>query len=148
MTSQWSRHLDPLDRRLTHLMERQGHRAERWLLGVIFLWFGLLKVFGQTSASSIIAESIYWFDPDWVVPFLGWWEVVIGSTLIAPRCQRLAVLLLFIRMPGTGLALMYHYDACFSGNVLTPTIQGQYLLKEISLIGAALVIGGTVRRER
>jgi uncharacterized membrane protein YphA (DoxX/SURF4 family) len=133
------------DQWIVSRMAHPGHLLERWLLGILFLWFGLLKVFGEKSASSIIAKSAYWFDPAQVVPALGWWEFVIGIALIFKPLTRLALLLLFIRLPGTLLALAYHYEECFRGGLLTPTIQGQYLLKELTLVGAALVIGSTVR---
>lgn len=80
-----------------------------------------------------------------MLPILGVWEVLIGLTLIIPGVQRLAISLLAFRLIGTFLALIFKYELCFDGNLLIPTIQGQYLLKELTLLGAALVIGGTVR---
>ncbi len=125
-----------------------GHFWERVLLGVIFVWFGLLKVTGNLSASSIIAKSVYWFDPDIFVPFLGYWEIVMGLALFYHRFLRLAILLLLVRLPGTFLALYYHYNECFLESIFLPTVQGQYLLKEITLVGAALVIAGSIRLEK
>lgn len=139
--------LSRVDQRVSYFMGHVGHKMERWLLGVIFFWFGCLKIFGELSASSIIAKSVFWLPSQIMVPFLGIWELLIGICLILPHMQRIAILFLLIRLPGTLMALLYHYDLCFTGSLLSPTIQGQYLLKEISLLGAALVIGGTVRQE-
>ena len=139
--------LDRIDQRITNFMSQAGHICERWIIAVLFIWFGALKLTGNFSASSIIAKSIYLFDPDLVVPLLGLWEVSIGLMLIIRGVQRLAILLLVIRMPGTLLALILKYDLCFDSSIFFPTIQGQYLLKEFTLLGAALVIGSTARAE-
>ena len=82
-----------------------------------------------------------------MVPFLGLWELVIGLMLVIPGAQRIGVLLIALRLPGTVIALIVKYPQCFDGSILIPTMQGQYLLKELTLLGAALVIGGTVRAE-
>jgi uncharacterized membrane protein YphA (DoxX/SURF4 family) len=140
--------LDRIDARVTRWMDRTGHPVERWLLGLLFVWFGLLKIAGQTSATSIIAKTIYLGDPEVVVVVLGVWEVGIGVCLLYHRLLRLAIALMLIRLPGTLLALVLKFDECFDGSVLTPTIQGQYLLKDAALLGAALVLGSTVRRRR
>ena len=135
------------DRALVPLMRRLGHRTERYLLAIVFIWFGTLKIIGETSATSIVAKSIYWFNPELIVPLLGTWELVMGASLIFNFSLRLAILLLFVRVPGTLLAFYYHFAECFSGSILLPTIQGQYLIKELTLVGAALVIGSTIKLE-
>lgn len=129
-------------------MGRYGHGLHRVSFGVIFVWLGLLKQFGFKTGSSLLADTIYFGDPAVMVPLLGWWEVAIGLCLLIRRLNRLAILLLLVRLPGTLLALVLKFDVCFAGNVLTPTIQGQYLLKDATLFFAAMVIGAMVREER
>lgn len=136
------------DHRIIAYMKRHGENVELYLLGAYFSWFGLLKIFGGKSASSIIAKSIYWFDPNIMVPFLGVWEALIGICLFIPKVHRLAILLLVLRAPGVFLALVYHYDECFIGSIFQPSIQGQYLIKQLTLVGAALVIGSTIKPEK
>ncbi len=137
---------DRIDARITGWMARSGHPVERWLLGLLFAWFGTLKIVGESSATSIIAKTIYFGDPAVTVPLLGIWEVCIGLCLMFAPLLRLAIALMLIRLPGTLLALALKFDDCFDGSVLVPTIQGQYLLKDAALLGAALVLGSTVRR--
>ena len=139
--------LDQWDLRISLFMRHLGHVLERWALGILFIWFGLLKITGENSASSLIAKSIYFYEPEKMVMILGGWELLIGGALLVSKLTRLAVLLLMIRLPGTFLALVLKADLCFEGDFWVPTLQGQYLLKELTLIGAALVIGGTVRSE-
>ena len=128
-------------------MHLLGHQLERYLLAIVFIWFGLLKLLGEKSATSIIAKSIYWMEPEFVVPLLGTWEILIGICLVFKSRLRIAVFLLLLRIPGSFLALIYHFDECFSGSYFIPTIQGQYLIKELTLVGAALIIGSTVNLE-
>ncbi len=135
------------DKKIITFMKRYGETVELMLLGGYFIWFGLLKLLGEKSASSIMAKSVYWFDPSWVVPTLGVWEILIGLSLIIKKWHRLAIFLLFIRVPGSFLAMVYHYSECFDGSIFTPTIQGQYLIKELTLIGAALVIGSSIEKK-
>ena len=127
-------------------MDRHGHGAHRITLGVYFAWMGLLKVFGLKTGSSPLAHTIDIGSPDVMVPALGWWKAVIGLTLIVRRLNRLALLLLAIRLPGTLLALLLRADVCFDHVPLAPTPEGQYLIKDLMLFAAAMVIGGTVRR--
>jgi len=58
---------------------------------------------------------------------------------------RAAVFLLFLQMPGTMLPLILLPDVCFTTFPYGLTMEGQYIIKNLVLIGAALVVGGTVR---
>jgi len=137
--------LDTFDLRVTGWMARTGHPVESWLLGILFVWFGSLKVAGQPTATSIIAKTVYLGDPAFTVPALGVWEVCIGLCLLIRPLLRLAIALMLIRLPGTLIALVVKFDECFDGSVFTPNTQGQYLMKDAALLGAALVLGSTVR---
>ena len=142
-----------MDRTIGRFMVRSGHRVERFMLGGLFVWFGLLKLFGQESATSIIAKTVYFGPPEVTVPVLGAWEAVIGVCLWFRVTLREAIGLLFLRLIGTLAAfVMAPTDVLFHHVPWAPTIQGQYLVKDVCLVGAALVIGGTVhvtqRRDR
>ena len=58
---------------------------------------------------------------------------------------RAALFLLFLQMPGTMLPLILLPDVCFTTFPYGLTMEGQYIIKNLVLIGAALVVGGTVR---
>ena len=136
------------DRRLADWMERWGHRIHRITLAMVFLWFGVLKVAGEESATSLIAHTVYFAPPEIMVPILGLWEVAIGLCLLFLPLLRIAILLLAIRLPGTLLALILKAEVCFVELPWVPSLEGQYLIKDFLLFGAALVIGGTVREEQ
>ena len=59
---------------------------------------------------------------------------------------RVAIFLLFLQMPGTFLPLVLLPHTCFEKIPWLPTLEGrQYIIKNLVLISAALVVGGTVR---
>ncbi len=139
------RALDGVDRRIASWMRRHGHFLLRITLGIVFVWFGLLKPLGLSPADALVRRTVYWFDADWFVPFLGWWEVAIGVGLLWRPLNRVAILLLLLQMPGTMLPLVLLPEVCFNRAPWAPTLEGQYIIKNLVLISAAIVVGGTVR---
>jgi len=139
--------LDAIDRRIAGWMQRYGLRFLRFSLAVIFIWFGILKPLGMSPAEHLVRNTVYWFDPDIFVPILGMWEVAIGVGLLFRPLLRFAILLLFLQMPGTFLPLVLLPEVCFTRFPVGLTLEGQYIIKNLILIAAALVVGGTVRQQ-
>jgi uncharacterized membrane protein YkgB len=136
---------DRLDQWIASVMSRYGVRLLRYSLGVIFIWFGALKPFGLSPAQELVSNTVYFVDPEWFVPVLGWWEVLIGVGLLVRPLIRPAIALLFLQMPGTFLPLVLLPEVCFTEFPLGLTLEGQYIIKNLILISAGLVVGGTVR---
>jgi uncharacterized membrane protein YphA (DoxX/SURF4 family) len=137
--------LEELDRRIAGWMNRNGHTVLRIALAVVFIWYGLLKPFGMSPAAELVRETVYFVPPDVFIPILGWWEVAIGVGLLIRSLNRMAIFLLFLQMPGTLLPLVLLPEVCFTHVPWGLTMEGQYIIKNAVLIGAALVVGGTVR---
>jgi len=137
--------LGPLDRRISGWMQCNGHFVLRMGLGVVFVWFGLLKPLGMSPAEDLVRRTVYFVPPDAFLPILGWWEVAIGVGLLYRPLNRTAIFLLFLQMPGTLLPLVLLPEVCFTQVPWGLTLEGQYIIKNTVLIGAALVVGGTVR---
>ncbi len=139
---------DELDIFITKFMSKWGITFLRYSLGVIYIWFGILKPFGLSPAQELVENTVYWFDnPKTFVPILGWWEVVIGLTMCIKPLIRVSIFLLFIQMPGTFLPLILLPEVCFSNFPLGLTLEGQYIVKNLIIISAALVVGSTVRNK-
>jgi len=136
---------DQLDLNISSWMNRYGQRFLRWSLGIVFIWFGALKPFGLSPAQELVTNTVYFVDPSWFIPLLGWWEVAIGVGLLFRPLIRPAIFLLFLQMPGTFLPLILLPDVCFTEFPWGLTLEGQYIIKNLILISAALVIGGKVR---
>ena len=131
-----------LDERLRPLLARIGVPLLRISLGIVFLWFGLLKVFDVSPVSGLVANTIYWFDPDVVVPALGVFEVFVGACLVAGRLMRIALPLLVLQMAGTFMVLVLLPDVAFrDGNPFLLTVEGEFVVKNLVLLSSALVIG-------
>jgi len=138
-----------IDQSVTRWMARTGLIFLRVGLGVIFFWFGVLKFFpGLSPAENLVRNTIYFFDPDIFIPVLAAWEALIGVGLITGKFMRLTLLLLFLQMPGTALPLLILPDVVWNVFPYGLTIEGQYIVKNLVLIGAGLVLGGTVRGGR
>ncbi len=136
--------LSPIKRfdiKLISFLNRVSLPALRISLGVIFIWFGLLKVFGESPANDLITKTVYWFNPDVFIPILGIWEAAIGLCLLFPFLNRLGLFLLALQMPGTFLPLVLLPEVCFISFPFNLTLEGQYIVKNLVLIGAAMVVG-------
>jgi len=140
---------DVLDGIITNWMARFGVIILRVALGVIFLWFGALKLApGLSPAEALVKNTIYFVNPDTFYRVLAIWEMAIGVGLIFGVFMRLTLLLLFLQMPGTFLPLLLLPDVVWTHFPYGLTLEGQYIIKNLVLIGAGLVLGGTVRGGR
>lgn len=141
------KHLDALfrgtDRVLISWMKHHGPKFLRYSMAVIFIWFGYLKTIGFSPATELVAKTVYWFNPSWFVPFLGWWEVAIGVCFLFRPLLRFGILILVPQMAGTFLPLVLLPSITWNG-ILLPTLEGQYIIKNLVLISAALVIGSHI----
>ena len=139
---------DELDIFITKFMSKWGITFLRYSLGLIYIWFGILKPFGLSPAQELVENTVYWFDnPKTFVPILGWWEVIIGLTMCIKPLIRVSIFLLFIQMPGTFLPLILLPEICFNNFPFGLTLEGQYIIKNLIIISAALVVGSTVRNK-
>ncbi len=140
---------DKIDRTITHWMAKYGLLILRIGLGVVFFWFGALKLVpGLSPAEELVRNTIYFVEPDLFLPVLAIWEMLIGLGLIFGKFMRLTLLLLFLQMPGTALPLLILPEVTWTAFPIGLTLEGQYIIKNLVLIGAGLVLGGTVRGGR
>ena len=126
------------------LMHRYGFLFLRYSLAIVFFWFGILKPFGLSPAADLIERTVFWFSSDWFIPFLGWWEVSIGLLMMSRRTVKYALILLFLQIPGTFLPLIICPDITFESFPFALSLEGQYIMKNLTLIAAAIAVGGTV----
>jgi uncharacterized membrane protein YkgB len=137
------------DELISSFMRRWGILALRISLGIIFIWFGILKPFGASAAIPLVKATTSWmplFSPDGWVNIIGWWEVAIGVCFLFQKTIRIAIALLALQMAGTFLPLFILPQVTFQSGMapFAPTLEGQYIIKNLMIISAALVIGGTI----
>lgn len=138
---------DRVDSAIISVMDRWSIPALRFAVGVVFIWFGALKVFGVSPAADLVASTVYVLPAELFVPVLGVWEVLIGICLLYPPLTRIGLLLLAVQLPGTFLPLVLLPDVVYVTFPYALTVEGQYIIKNLVIIGAALVVGGSLYQE-
>ena len=139
------------DRRITDWMAKFGVLLLRMSLGVVFFWFGSLKFFpGLSPAQGLATRTIEVITfgaltPDVSIYVLAAWESIIGLGLILGVFMRAVLLLLFIQMVGTFMPVFIFPGEIFISFPYALTLEGQYIIKNLVLMSAAIVIGATVR---
>lgn len=131
------------------LARRYGATALRVTLAVTFLWFGALKITNDTPVGDFVARTVDWIpgvSGSWFVPALGVVEVLLGIALLFGRGLRIVLPLLFAHLVGTFLALITQPDVTFQGgNPLMLTTEGEFVIKNLILLSAVLVLYGLRR---
>lgn len=151
MSTSW---IDRSDRAITAWMARHGVRLLRLSLGLVFLWFGVLKFFPAMSpAEELAGRTIHALSggrvpPSLSLPVLATWECAIGLGLLSGRALRAVLLLLWAQMLGTLMPLVLFPRETFAHFPFAPTLEGQYIIKNLVLITAGVVVGATVRGGR
>lgn len=143
---------DKIDRSISGFMDRHGVKALQISLAIIFIWFGFLKILGLSPVAELVKATVTWmpfFKTDEWVKIIGGWEMIIGVCFLFKNTIRIAIALLAIQMVGTFLPLVVLPGITFQPGMIpyAPTIEGQYIIKNLLIISAALVIGGTVRNK-
>jgi uncharacterized membrane protein YphA (DoxX/SURF4 family) len=140
-----------IDARIAAWMARRGVLILRVSLGAVFFWFGVLKFFpGLSPAQNLAIRTMHVLTFGLVpahvsIVVLAAWECLIGIGLILGLFMRTTLLLLWLQMLGTIMPIFIFPKEVFDFIPYAPTLEGQYIIKNIVLISAGLVIGATVR---
>ncbi|GAB4012181.1 hypothetical protein [Nocardioides ultimimeridianus] len=115
--------------------------AMRTILGLVFIWFGVLKVVGRSPVADLVHRTLPWAPKDVVVPTLGMVELVLGVGVIAGIALRVVLPVLAAHLVGTFLtfvmvpSIMFQHD-----DPLLLTADGEFVLKNLVLICATVVL--------
>ncbi len=135
-------------------MAKHGLFLLRISIGVIFLWFGALKYFeGMSPAEDLAIKTISTLSfnliPTKIIIYgLATWEVLIGIGLLFNLFMRETLLLLYLQMLGTFSPIFLFSGEVFHIFPISLTLEGQYIVKNIVIISAGIVLGSTVRGGR
>ena len=143
------RPIDQIDEAVLGFMERYGVTVLRVAVAIVFIWFGALKVIDRSPVEGLVKDTIYFLPEDTFFVVIGVWEMIIGVGLLVPVLLRLTLALFWLQMAGTFLSLIVLPERVFQdGNPLLLDVTGEFVVKNLVLIAAGLVIGSTVRRRR
>lgn len=139
--------LEQLDVKIIHSLGRLSLPLSRFALFIVFFWFGILKIIGTSPANPMVMDLM-----NATLPFMTWevfivlfsiYEMIIGITFLIPRLERLAIALLIPHMIMTMLPLFFLSEMTWQG-FLTPTLEGQYIIKNLVIIALAVGIAASL----
>ncbi|OLS22675.1 MAG: hypothetical protein HeimC3_29490 [Candidatus Heimdallarchaeota archaeon LC_3] len=142
---------DIIDQKIVSTMDKYGVDLLRIAMGIVFIWFGILKPLGlspaERLANELVAAGASWIPGnEYFYTILAIIEIFIGIFFLFRGTVRIAIFLLVIQMPLTILPLILLPNISWQIILFVPTLEGQYIIKNLVLISAAIVIGGKVRK--
>jgi uncharacterized membrane protein YkgB len=152
----------PIHQRVRAGLERGEAGIVRWLashsikflrggLGVVFLWFGALKLVpGLSPAQGLAVETIHILTGGLLPPAvslgaLAIVECTIGIGFLSGRFMRVTLLLMAFQMAGTFTPLIVLPGTVFAGAPYALTLEGQFIIKNLVLVGGGMVVAATLR---
>jgi uncharacterized membrane protein YkgB len=131
----------PKSTRLINIVLRYSLPILRISLGVVYIWFGALKIGNATPVGELVAHTVPFLPAHFFVPALGVFECVLGLALLIGRQMAFIALLMIAHLCGTMLVLVTQPSVAFSGgNPLVLTMTGEFVVKNVVLISAGLVL--------
>jgi uncharacterized membrane protein YkgB len=138
--------LEAIDVRIIAWARRLFLPIARAAFFVIFFYFGLLKLVGLSPASplaeALTAQTIggEWFHVAFIT--LAVIECLIGILFLVPRATRVVIPLLFMHMLLVSSPLVLVPAHVWSAP-LVPSLEGQYIIKNIALVAVAIGIAAS-----
>lgn len=136
-----------VDHALINFFRRYSTPVARLALFTVFFWFGLLKVLGLSPAADLVRslyeQTITFMQFDTFYILFSLYECLIGILFLIKGVERIVIPLLFIHMFATFLPLIMLPDATWQ-SALVPTLEGQYIIKNLVIIAAAFGIAANL----
>lgn len=119
------------------------HQLARWSLAIVYGWFGALKLFSTSPANPLVANllerTLPFISFEVFIIWFGVFELIVGILFLVPKYQKLLVPLFSLHMVVTIAPLVLLPSVTWQG-VLQPTLEGQYIIKNIVIIALAINI--------
>ncbi len=115
-------------------------------IGLVYLWFGYLKFFhGLSPAEGLAKDTINsltlgFIPSDISIVLLAVMEVGIGIFMVLNVFRKKIIILALVHMACTFTPLFLFSEASFTLSPFVPTLLGQYIAKNIIIVGALLVL--------
>lgn len=121
--------------------------ALRIALGIVFLWFGILKVVDASPVADLVADTVPLLSDRTAVVVVGIVEIAVAIGLITGVAIRLTLGVFFLQMLGTFLVLVTQPSLAFEdGNPLRLTVLGEFVVKNVVLLSAGLAVASQIPR--
>lgn len=119
----------------------------RIALCIVFVWFGILKVLELSPATPLVLalfdQTLAMLPAGLQIDFslfsmiFGAYEVLTGIAFLFPKITKFAIALYAPHLIVTSLPLVMLPEYIWTG-IATPTLEGQYIIKNVLLIAAVL----------
>ncbi len=121
----------------------------RWSMGIVFLWFGALKLVGESPVADLVGKMSDGLPKRPALRFLGIWESALGVSMLTRLGLPISLPLLFAQQLGTFAVFLFRpREAYRGGNPFRLTDTGEFIVKNLVLLSAGLVMLGTVGPSR
>jgi len=140
---------DALDTSINKWLVANSIFLLRVCMGIVFLGFGILKYFQGISPIESLATrtttvlTFGEFAGHNAMIFVASLECVIGLCFLSGMFLRIGVWLMAIQMIGAMSPLFIFFSELFPGPTHAPTLAAQYIIKDIILVAAGMVIAST-----
>lgn len=134
--------------RISDRIDRAARWSLRLSLAIVFIWFGVLKLADLCPLAGFISRSISFLPSPEFLLVLGCWEVAIGICLLYRPFLGIGLWLLLLHLPGTALPLLTIPDECFTHFPYGLTVEGQYVVKNLVLASAGIMLANRYLRCR
>ena len=140
-TSRLARRARTLDHAISQALRPFTLTALRVLLGLLFVWFGGLKIIGRSPVAALVSRTLPFANPHLVMLVLGTAEVTLGLLLLSGLFVRIALPALAMHLAGTFSTFVVAPRMMFrDGDPLLLTANGEFVVKNLVLITATLVL--------
>ena len=135
---------DRMDARIISALRKLEVPIARIAIFVVYFWFGLLKLLGVSPAGPLVEalfkKTVSFMTFPTFYFGLAIFEMVIGLIFVVKGLERLAIALLAVHIFMTALPLVFLPEITWQGFFI-PTLEGQYIIKNILIVAAAIVVG-------
>lgn len=142
--------LSAIDTVLIHGVRKISEPLARLSLFIVFFWFGILKVIGTSPAAGLVTELFNetflagWMTAGTFLIVLGVAEMIIGIFFVLPHFERAAIFIMLLHMVTTFLPIVLLPEVAWQ-MAWTPTLEGQYIIKNVVLVAMAIGIAAHLR---
>lgn len=117
----------------------------RIALGVVYVWFGILKIIGASPIADLVAAMVPFVPADVTVVGLGIAEVGLGAALIANLFVPWVAAIQVLHLLGTFAVFVFQPAVVHTGNPFLVTLEGEFIAKNLVLVAGLLVVAGHSR---
>jgi uncharacterized membrane protein YkgB len=148
MHMELTQRIGQVDRSIIRFLQKTAIPTLRITLGIVYIWFGALKVFGVSPVTDLLAKTLHPLPEKLVVPCIGVWEMAVGIGLLFRIALRVTLALFFLQLAGTFSTMLRRPQDTFQdNNPLLLTKDGEFVLKNLVLLAAGIAVGSRVHRE-